>query len=56
MLELPEPADNLALMAARFSARVSRLMHGRKVDVLIAASNLLRLPIQDVAFREGEPL
>jgi predicted nucleotidyltransferase len=56
MLELSEPADNPALMAARFSARVSRLMHGRKVDVLIAAPNLMRLPIHDVALREGKPL
>jgi predicted nucleotidyltransferase len=56
MLELPEPADNPALMAARFSAKVSRLMLGRKVDVLIAAPNLLRLPIHDIAFKEGKAL
>ena len=56
MLEVPEPADNPALMAARFSARVSRLMHGRKVDVLIAAPNLMRLPIHDIAFKEGKTL
>lgn len=56
MLELPEPVANPALMAAQFSARVSRLMHGRKVDVLIAAPNLMRLPIHDVAFREGRTL
>ena len=56
MLELPDPVGNPALMAARFSARVSRLMHGRKVDVLIVAPNLMRLPIHDVAFREGKTL
>ncbi len=56
MLELSEPADNPALMVARFSAKVSRLMLGRKVDVLIAAPNLMRLPIHDVAFREGKTL
>ncbi len=56
MLELPEPADNPALMAARFSARVSRLMLGRKVDVLIAAPNLMYLPIHDIAFKEGKTL
>ena len=43
-------------MAARFSARVSRLMQGRKVDVLIAAPNLMRLPIHDIASKEGKPL
>jgi predicted nucleotidyltransferase len=56
MLELSEPAVNPALLAARFSARVTRLMHGRKVDVLLAAPNLKRLPIHDTAFREGKVL
>lgn len=37
MLELPEPADNPALMASRMSALVSRAMPGRKVDVLLSA-------------------
>jgi predicted nucleotidyltransferase len=53
MLELPEPVDNPALIAAQMSARVSRAMHGRKVDVVLSASNLMRLPIHDVAFKEG---
>jgi len=53
MLELPDPVDNPALMAASLSARVSRAMHGRKVDVLLCAPNLMRLPIHDVAFQEG---
>ena len=56
MLELPEPVDNPALMAAQMAARVSRVMNGRKVDVLLSAPNLMRLPIHDVAFREGELL
>lgn len=53
MLELPNPVDNPALMAAMLSARVSRAMHGRKVDVLLSAPNLMRLPIHDIAFEEG---
>jgi predicted nucleotidyltransferase len=53
LLELSEPVDNPALMAAQMSAQVSRAMHGRKVDVLLSAPNLMRLPIHDVAFREG---
>lgn len=53
MLELPEPVDNPALMAAQMSAQVSRVMHGRKVDVLLCAPNLMRLPIHDIAFKEG---
>ena len=56
MLELPEPADNPKLLVARFSARVTRLMQGRKVDVVLAAPNLMRLPIHEVAFREGKIL
>lgn len=56
MLELPEPVDNPALIAAQMSARVSRALHGRKVDVLLSAPNLMRLPIHEVAFREGKLL
>lgn len=56
MLELPEPVDNPALMAAQLAARVSRLMFGRKVDVLLSAPNLMRLPIHDSAFKEGRLL
>ena len=53
MLELTKPVDKPALMAAQVSAQVSRAMHGRKVDVLISAPNLLRLPIHEMAFKEG---
>lgn len=56
MLELPNPVDNPALMAAKLSSLVSRAMHGRKVDVLLSAPNLMRLPIHDIAFKEGKLL
>ena len=56
MLELPEPVANPALVAAQFSAKVTRLMHGRRVDVLLTAPNLKRLPIHDIAFKEGKLL
>ena len=56
MLELSEPVNNPALLAAQLSARVSRAMHGRKVDVLINAPNLMRLPIHELAFSEGQLL
>ncbi|MDO8262413.1 MAG: hypothetical protein Q7T21_04210 [Gallionella sp.] len=56
MLELSEPVDNPALMAAQMSALVSRAMHGRKVDVLLSAPNLMRLPIHDIALKEGQLL
>ena len=53
LLELPDPIANPALRAAQVAAQVSRLMHGRKVDVVLAAPNLRRLPIHEVALREG---
>jgi len=56
LLELPEPVANPALLAASFSARVSRVMQGRNVDVLLAAPNLSRFPIHEIAFREGQEL
>lgn len=42
-----------ALLAARLSARLSRAMDGRKVDVVIRAPNLLELPIHAIAVEEG---
>jgi len=56
MLELPEPVENAALLSAKISALVSRVMQGRKVDVLLSAPNLMRLPIHDIAFKEGQLL
>jgi predicted nucleotidyltransferase len=56
LLELMDTVDKPALIAAQLSARISRAMQGRKVDVLISAPNLLRLPIHDIAFKEGRLL
>jgi predicted nucleotidyltransferase len=56
MLKLSEPVNNPALLTAQLSARVSRAMQGRKVDVLINAPNPMRLPIHELAFREGRLL
>lgn len=56
LLELAEPVVNPAVMAAQMSALVSRAMQGRKVDVLLSAPNLMRLPIHDIAFKEGQLL
>lgn len=56
LIDLPAPVENPALLAARISARVSRQMHGRKVDVVLSAPNLMRLPIHDIAFSEGRLL
>ena len=56
MLELPTAIENPALLSATLSARISRALHGRKVDVLLSAPNLMHLPIHDVAFRDGQLL
>ena len=56
LLELDEAVAEPAQLAARFAARVSRAMHGRKVDVLIKAPNLLHLPIHSIALSEGVQL
>ncbi|MDP2370358.1 nucleotidyltransferase domain-containing protein [Rhodoferax sp.] len=53
LLELDEAVAEPAQLSARLAARVSRAMHGRKVDVVIKAPNLLMLPIHCVALAEG---
>ena len=53
MVELPTPVEEPALLAARIAGRISRALEERKVDVVVAAPNLMCLPIHDVARREG---
>jgi predicted nucleotidyltransferase len=42
-----------ALLSATLAARISRVLRGRKVDVVIDAPNLTRLPIHAVAMSQG---
>ena len=53
LLDLDNAVAEPAQLAARLAARVSRSMHGRRVDVLIKAPNLLHLQIHTVALAEG---
>lgn len=53
LLEVDEPVAEPAQLSARLAAQVSRSMYGRKVDVLIQAPNLMRLPIHAIALAEG---
>lgn len=53
LLELDEPIDDPARLAARVSGRVSRAIYGRKVDVVVKAPNLGHLPIHSIALKEG---
>lgn len=55
-VEIDQPIDHPTRLAAALSARVSRAMDGRRVDVLVSAHGLRRLPIHAVADREGVPL
>ena len=53
LLELDVPVSEPAQLAARLSARVSRAMYGRRVDVVVKAPNLMHLPIHSIALQEG---
>lgn len=53
LVELNEPVAEPAQLSAQLAARVSRSIYGRKVDVLVQAPNLLRLPIHAIALAEG---
>ena len=53
LVELPTRIDHPAVLAARLSVGISRAMDGRKVDVVLLAPNLRRLPIHDIALQEG---
>lgn len=53
LLELPTPTNEPAVLAATLSTHASRVLDGRKVDVLLTAPNLKRLPIHDHALAHG---
>lgn len=56
LLQLPHAATHPARLAARLSARATRLLDGRHVDVVLSAPNLKDLPIQQTALRTGVEL
>lgn len=53
MVEIDEPAENPVLLAARLSARVSRSMYGRRVDVVVHAPGLQEQAIHQTARDQG---
>lgn len=55
-VEVDRPVTNPAWLSARISARLTRSMHGRDVDVVLSAPNLRREPLHAVAEREGRLL
>ncbi len=56
LIVLPEPVENHALTVARVSARLSILLGGRKVDVLLQYPGALQQPIHRVAQQQGVKL
>ncbi len=53
MVEVPQAIDEPAVLAARVASLISRCMHGRKVDVLLKAPNLLEQAIHRIASQQG---
>ena len=53
LVEIPYAVDNPAWLSARISGRISYLLDGQKVDIVLLAPNLKRLPIHNVAQEEG---
>ena len=53
LIEVQQPLAEPALMSARIASRISRAMHGRKVDVLLKAPNLHEQAIHQIAARQG---
>lgn len=53
LLELDAPVAQPVPLIASVATRASRIMEGRKVDVLLLAPNLLRQPIHDIAQKQG---
>jgi predicted nucleotidyltransferase len=49
----PQPVERPAVMASKLAVKVSRLLEGRKVDVLIDAPSLERKPIHEAANQQG---
>ncbi len=53
MVETNEATKDQTLLAASLSARVSRSMHGRRVDVVVSAPSNCEQAIQKAAREQG---
>ena len=53
LVVLKSPVTNPALLAATLSAKISRLLWGRKVDIVLQAPNLEYLPVHKYAHING---
>lgn len=53
LVEFAEPLHEPAVVSARMATRISRGMHGRRVDVVLKAPNLQEQPIHRIALEQG---
>ena len=56
LIEYPYPIENPAWQAAQLSAKISRLMSGRRIDIILSAPNLMSLPIHKHAKLTGRQI
>lgn len=56
LVEVRYPVDHPDRAAAALAAALSRRLSGHSVDVVIAAPSPRRLPIHDLAARDGVPV
>ena len=53
LIQIEHEVTNPALLAAQIQAKVMRQIGEQKIDVLLMAPNLTRLPIHDIALNQG---
>lgn len=53
LVEVMHPVDNPAWLSAKISGRISTLLGGKKIDVVLMAPNIKRFDIHEVAQKEG---
>lgn len=56
LIELNEPVERPAWLAASIAARIERALGGRRIDVLLSAPNLETSPVHTIARETGVPL
>lgn len=53
LITVPEPLERPALLAARLGARLRLALGDQRIDIVLEAPNLQRLPIHRIAHEQG---
>ena len=53
LVQIDHEVSNPALLVAKIQANIIRNIGEQKIDVLLIAPNLPRLPIHDIAYEQG---